>query len=161
MLKITNLHAHIDEKSILKGINLEIKPGEVHAIMGPNGSGKSTLASVIAGKEEYEVEKGEITLEGQNIDELSVEERAHKGIFLSFQYPVEIPGVTVTNFIKTSLNEMRKAKGLDDMPAKEMLKLIREKSELLEIDRKFLSRSLNQGFSGVKKNEMKFFKWQC
>ena len=138
MLKITNLHAHIDEKSILKGINLDIKAGEVHAIMGPNGSGKSTLASVIAGKEEYEVEKGEIKLEGQNIDELSVEERAHKGIFLSFQYPVEIPGVTVTNFIKTSLNETRKAKGLQDMPAKEMLKLIREKSELLEIDRKFL-----------------------
>ena len=147
MLKITNLHAHIDEKSILKGINLDIKAGEVHAIMGPNGSGKSTLASVIAGKEEYEVEKGEIKLEGQNIDELSVEESAHKGIFLSFQYPVEIPGVTVTNFIKTSLNETRKAKGLQDMPAKEMLKLIREKSELLEIDRKFLSRSLNQGFS--------------
>ena len=157
MLKITNLHAHIDEKSILKGINLEIKPGEVHAIMGPNGSGKSTLASVIAGKEEYEVEKGEISLEGQNIDELSVEERAHKGIFLSFQYPVEIPGVTVTNFIKTSLNEMRKAKGLDDMPAKEMLKLIREKSELLEIDRKFLSRSLNQGFSGGEKKRNEIF----
>ena len=157
MLKITNLHAHIDEKSILKGINLEIKPGEVHAIMGPNGSGKSTLASVIAGKEEYEVEKGEITLEGQNIDELSVEERAHKGIFLFFQYPVEIPGVTVTNFIKTSLNEMRKAKGLDDMPAKEMLKLIREKSELLEIDRKFLSRSLNQGFSGGEKKRNEIF----
>tara|TARA_B110000483_G_scaffold13087_1_gene14876 strand:+ start:1347 stop:2099 length:753 start_codon:yes stop_codon:yes gene_type:complete len=157
MLKITNLHAHIDEKSILKGINLEIKPGEVHAIMGPNGSGKSTLASVIAGKEEYEVEKGEITLEGQNIDELSVEERAHKGIFLSFQYPVEIPGVTVTNFMKTSLNEMRKSKGLDDMPAKEMLKLIREKSELLEIDRKFLSRSLNQGFSGGEKKRNEIF----
>ncbi|MDA9002333.1 Fe-S cluster assembly ATPase SufC [Flavobacteriaceae bacterium] len=157
MLKITDLHAHIDEKSILKGINLEVKPGEVHAIMGPNGSGKSTLASVIAGKEEYEVEKGEITLEGQNIDELSVEERAHKGIFLSFQYPVEIPGVTVTNFIKTSLNEMRKAKGLEDMPAKEMLKLIREKSELLEIDRKFLSRSLNQGFSGGEKKRNEIF----
>ena len=157
MLKITDLHAHIDEKSILKGINLEIKPGEVHAIMGPNGSGKSTLASVIAGKEEYEVEKGEITFEGQNIDELSVEERAHKGIFLSFQYPVEIPGVTVTNFIKTSLNEMRKAKGLEDMPAKEMLKLIREKSELLEIDRKFLSRSLNQGFSGGEKKRNEIF----
>jgi Fe-S cluster assembly ATP-binding protein len=157
MLKITDLHAHIDEKSILKGINLEIKPGEVHAIMGPNGSGKSTLASVIAGKEEYEVEKGEITFEGQNIDELSVEERAHKGIFLSFQYPVEIPGVTVTNFMKTSLNEMRKAKGLDDMPAKEMLKLIREKSELLEIDRKFLSRSLNQGFSGGEKKRNEIF----
>jgi Fe-S cluster assembly ATP-binding protein len=157
MLKITNLHANIDEKSILKGINLEIKPGEVHAIMGPNGSGKSTLASVIAGKEEYEVEKGEITLEGENIDEFSVEERAHKGIFLSFQYPVEIPGVTVTNFIKTSLNEMRKSKGLEDMPAKEMLKLIREKSELLEIDRKFLSRSLNQGFSGGEKKRNEIF----
>jgi Fe-S cluster assembly ATP-binding protein len=157
MLKITDLHANIDNKSILKGINIEIKPGEVHAIMGPNGSGKSTLASVIAGKEEYEVEKGEIVFEGQNIDELSVEERAHKGIFLSFQYPVEIPGVTVTNFMKTSLNEMRKAKGLEDMPAKEMLQMIREKSELLEIDRKFLSRSLNQGFSGGEKKRNEIF----
>ena len=157
MLKITDLHANIDGKSILKGINLEIKPGEVHAIMGPNGSGKSTLASVIAGKEEYEVEKGEITFEGQDIDELSVEERAHKGVFLSFQYPVEIPGVTVTNFMKTSLNEMRKAKGLEDMPAKEMLQMIREKSELLEIDRKFLSRSLNQGFSGGEKKRNEIF----
>ena len=157
MLKITDLHANIDGKSILKGINLEIKPGEVHAIMGPNGSGKSTLAAVVAGKEEYEVEKGEITFEGQNIDELSVEERAHKGIFLSFQYPVEIPGVTVTNFMKTSLNEMRKAKGLSDMPAKEMLQMIREKSELLEIDRKFLSRSLNQGFSGGEKKRNEIF----
>ena len=157
MLKITDLHANIDGKSILKGINLEIKPGEVHAIMGPNGSGKSTLASVIAGKEEYEVEKGGITFEGQDIDELSVEERAHKGVFLSFQYPVEIPGVTVTNFMKTSLNEMRKAKGLEDMPAKEMLQMIREKSELLEIDRKFLSRSLNQGFSGGEKKRNEIF----
>ena len=157
MLKITDLHANIDGKSILKGINLEIKPGEVHAIMGPNGSGKSTLAAVVAGKEEYEVEKGNITFEGQDIDELSVEERAHKGIFLSFQYPVEIPGVTVTNFMKTSLNEMRKAKGLEDMPAKEMLQMIREKSELLEIDRKFLSRSLNQGFSGGEKKRNEIF----
>ena len=157
MLKITDLHANIDGKSILRGINLEIKPGEVHAIMGPNGSGKSTLASVVAGKEEYEVEKGKITFEGQDIDELSVEERAHKGIFLSFQYPVEIPGVTVTNFMKTSLNEMRKAKGLEDMPAKEMLQMIREKSELLEIDRKFLSRSLNQGFSGGEKKRNEIF----
>jgi len=157
MLKITDLHANIDDKSILKGINLEIKPGEVHAIMGPNGSGKSTLASVVAGKEEYEVEKGEITFEGQNIEELSVEERAHKGIFLSFQYPVEIPGVSVTNFMKTALNEMRKAKGLEDMPAKEMLQMIREKSELLEIDRKFLSRSLNQGFSGGEKKRNEIF----
>lgn len=157
MLKISDLHANIDGKSILKGINLEIKPGEVHAIMGPNGSGKSTLAAVVAGKEEYEVEKGEITFEGQDIDELSVEERAHKGIFLSFQYPVEIPGVTVTNFMKTSLNEMRKARGLEDMPAKEMLQMIREKSELLEIDRKFLSRSLNQGFSGGEKKRNEIF----
>lgn len=157
MLKINNIHAHIDEKSILKGINLDIKPGEVHAIMGPNGSGKSTLASVIAGKEDYEIEKGSILFDGEDISELSVEERAHKGIFLSFQYPVEIPGVTVTNFIKTALNETRKAKGLDDMPASEMLKRIREKSELLEIDRKFLSRSLNEGFSGGEKKRNEIF----
>jgi Fe-S cluster assembly ATP-binding protein len=157
MLKINNIHAHIDEKSILKGINLDIKPGEVHAIMGPNGSGKSTLASVIAGKEDYGIEKGSILFEGENISELSVEERAHRGIFLSFQYPVEIPGVTVTNFIKTALNETRKAKGLDDMPASEMLKAIREKSELLEIDRKFLSRSLNEGFSGGEKKRNEIF----
>jgi len=157
MLKINNIHAHIDEKSILKGIHLDIKPGEVHAIMGPNGSGKSTLASVIAGKEDYEIEKGSILFEGEDISELSVEERAHKGIFLSFQYPVEIPGVTVTNFIKTALNETLKAKGLDDMPASEMLKRIREKSELLEIDRKFLSRSLNEGFSGGEKKRNEIF----
>ena len=157
MLEIKNIHAQIDEKSILKGINLDIKPGEVHAIMGPNGSGKSTLASVIAGKEDYEIEKGSILFEGEDISELSVEERAHKGVFLSFQYPVEIPGVTVTNFIKTALNETRKAKGLDDMPASEMLKAIREKSELLEIDRKFLSRSLNEGFSGGEKKRNEIF----
>ncbi len=157
MLKINNLHASVEDKSILKGINLEVKAGEVHAIMGPNGSGKSTLASVIAGKEEYEVEQGEIILEGEDINELAAEERAHKGIFLSFQYPVEIPGVSVTNFMKTSINENRKAKGLEDMPAKEMLKLIREKSELLEIDRKFLSRSLNEGFSGGEKKRNEIF----
>ena len=157
MLEIKNIHAQIDEKSILKGINLDIKPGEVHAIMGPNGSGKSTLASVIAGKEEYEIEEGSILFEGKDIGELSVEERAHQGIFLSFQYPVEIPGVTVTNFIKTALNETRKAKGLEDMPASEMLKRIREKSELLEIDRKFLSRSLNEGFSGGEKKRNEIF----
>jgi len=125
--------------------------------MGPNGSGKSTLASVIAGKEEYEVEQGEITLNGEELDELSAEERAHKGVFLSFQYPVEIPGVSVTNFMKTAINETRKAKGLDDMPANEMLKLIREKAELLEIDRKFLSRSLNEGFSGGEKKRNEIF----
>merc|ERR1711879_443149 len=157
MLKINNLHASIEDKAILKGINLEVKAGEVHAIMGPNGSGKSTLASVIAGKEEYEVTEGNILLEGEDIDELAAEERAHKGVFLSFQYPVEIPGVSVTNFMKTAINETRKAKGLEDMPAKDMLKLIREKSELLEIDRKFLSRSLNEGFSGGEKKRNEIF----
>jgi Fe-S cluster assembly ATP-binding protein len=157
MLKIKNLHASVDDKSILKGINLEVKAGEVHAIMGPNGSGKSTLASVIAGKEDYEVIKGEILLDSENIDELAAEERAHKGIFMSFQYPVEIPGVSVTNFMKTAINENRKAKGLGDMPANEMLKLIRNKADLLEIDRKFLSRSLNEGFSGGEKKRNEIF----
>ncbi len=157
MLKIKNLHASVEDKAILKGINLEVNPGEVHAIMGPNGSGKSTLASVIAGKEEYEVTDGDILFEDKNIEELAAEERAHKGIFLSFQYPVEIPGVSVTNFMKTAINETRKAKGLEEMPANEMLKLIREKSELLEIDRKFLSRSLNEGFSGGEKKRNEIF----
>ncbi|MGH1385424.1 Fe-S cluster assembly ATPase SufC [Kordia sp.] len=157
MLHIKNLHAGIEGKGILKGINLEVKAGEVHAIMGPNGSGKSTLSSVIAGKEEYEVTDGEIFLNGENIEELGPEERAHEGVFLSFQYPVEIPGVSVTNFVKTAINETRKAKGLEDMPASEMLKKIREKAELLEIDRKFLSRSLNEGFSGGEKKRNEIF----
>ena len=157
MLKIHNLHASVEDKTILNGINLEVKAGEVHAIMGPNGSGKSTLASVIAGKEEYEVKKGEILFEDENIDELSAEERAHKGIFMSFQYPVEIPGVSVTNFMKTAINETRKAQGLEEMPANKMLKLIRDKSELLDIDRKFLSRSLNEGFSGGEKKRNEIF----
>ena len=157
MLKISNLHARVEDKSILKGIDLEINPGEVHAIMGPNGSGKSTLASVIAGKEDYEVRQGKIIFNGEEISELNADERAHKGLFLSFQYPVEIPGVSVTNFIKTALNETRKAKGLEDMPANKMLKLIREKSEMLEIDRKFLSRSLNEGFSGGEKKRNEIF----
>ncbi|MFV0565911.1 MAG: Fe-S cluster assembly ATPase SufC [Flavobacteriaceae bacterium] len=157
MLKIENLHASVEDKAILRGINLEIKPGEVHAIMGPNGSGKSTLSSVIAGKEDYEVTEGNIIFNGEDIDELAPEERAHKGIFLSFQYPVEIPGVSVTNFMKTAINETRKAQGLDEMPAKDMLKLIREKAELLEIDRKFLSRSLNEGFSGGEKKRNEIF----
>ena len=157
MLQIKNLHAGVEDKSILKGINLEVKPGEIHAIMGPNGSGKSTLASVVAGKEDYEITEGEMVYLGENIDDLSVEERAHRGIFMSFQYPVEIPGVTVTNFIKTAINETRKAKGEKEMPANEMLKLLREKSELLDIDRKFLSRSLNEGFSGGEKKRNEIF----
>ena len=157
MLKIENLKARIEDKEILSGINLEIKAGEVHAIMGPNGSGKSTLSAVIAGKEEYEVTDGTIFLNDENIEDLSPEERAHKGIFLSFQYPVEIPGVTVTNFIKTAINEGRKARGEAELPAKDMLKLIREKADLLEMDRKFLSRSLNQGFSGGEKKRNEIF----
>ncbi|SFB10116.1 Fe-S cluster assembly ATP-binding protein [Flavobacterium swingsii] len=157
MLSIKNLHASIEDKEILKGINLEVKAGEVHAIMGPNGAGKSTLSSIIAGNENYTVTDGEILLEGEDISELAPEERAHKGVFLSFQYPVEIPGVSVTNFMKTAINESRKARGQEDMPANEMLKLIREKSELLEIDRKFLSRSLNEGFSGGEKKRNEIF----
>ena len=157
MLKINNLHASIEDKSILKGLNLEVKAGEVHAIMGPNGAGKSTLANIIAGKDEYDVTDGIIELNGEDISELAPEERAHNGVFLSFQYPVEIPGVSVTNFIKTAINQTRKAKGLEDMPAKDMLKMIREKSELLEIDRKFLSRSLNEGFSGGEKKRNEIF----
>ncbi|WP_150450970.1 Fe-S cluster assembly ATPase SufC [Arenibacter lacus] len=157
MLKITNLHANIEGKEILNGINLTVNAGEVHAIMGPNGSGKSTLASVIAGKEEFEVTQGEITMDNESLEELSPEERAHKGVFLSFQYPVEIPGVSVTNFVKTAINESRKAQGLEEMRAKEMLQLLREKSELLGIDRKFLSRSLNEGFSGGEKKRNEIF----
>ena len=157
MLKIENLQASIDDKSILKGLNLEVKAGEVHAIMGPNGAGKSTLANIIAGKDDYEITSGTIELNGEDISELAPEERAHNGVFLSFQYPVEIPGVSVTNFIKTAINQTRKAKGLEDMPAKDMLKMIREKSELLEIDRKILSRSLNEGFSGGEKKRNEIF----
>ncbi|MFY7665873.1 Fe-S cluster assembly ATPase SufC [Flavobacterium sp.] len=157
MLKIDNLHAAVEDKDILKGINLAIKAGEVHAIMGPNGSGKSTLSAVIAGNETYTVSEGSIVLDGEEINELAPEERAHKGVFLSFQYPVEIPGVSVTNFIKTAINETRKANGLEEMPANEMLKKIREKSELLEMDRKFLSRSLNEGFSGGEKKRNEIF----
>jgi len=157
MLSIKNLHASIGDKEILKGINLEIKAGEVHAIMGPNGAGKSTLSAVIAGNENYEVTDGEVILDGEDLAELAPEERAHKGVFLSFQYPVEIPGVSVTNFMRSAINETRKAKGQEEMPANEMLKLIREKSELLEIDRKFLSRSLNEGFSGGEKKRNEIF----
>ena len=157
MLEIKNLYAGLDGHDILQGIDLKVNAGEVHAIMGPNGSGKSTLASVIAGKDEYEITQGEILFENNSITELDPEERAHKGIFLSFQYPVEIPGVSVTNFIKTAINETRKAKKLGDMPAAEMLKMIKEKADMLEIDRKFLSRSLNEGFSGGEKKRNEIF----
>ena len=157
MLEINNLHASVDGKQILKGIDLKVSPGEVHAIMGPNGSGKSTLSTVIAGHEDFEIDKGEILFKEEDLIDFNTEERAHKGIFLSFQYPVEIPGVSVTNFIKTSINQMRKSNGLDEMPASEMLKKIREKSELLKIDSKFLSRSLNEGFSGGEKKRNEIF----
>ena len=157
MLEINNLHASVEDKQILKGIDLKVSPGEVHAIMGPNGSGKSTLSTVIAGHEDFVIDKGEILFEDEDLVDFNTEERAHKGIFLSFQYPVEIPGVSVTNFIKTSINQMRKANGLDEMPASEMLKKIREKSDLLKIDSKFLSRSLNEGFSGGEKKRNEIF----
>lgn len=158
MLQINNLHARIEDGAeILKGINLEIKPGEVHAIMGPNGAGKSTLSSVIAGREDYEITEGEILFEGEDIIEDAPEERAQKGIFMSFQYPVEIPGVSVTNFIRTAINETRKANGLEEMPTKDMMALIKEKSELLGIKKDFLSRSLNEGFSGGEKKRNEIF----
>ena len=157
MLTIENLHAQVEGKTILKGIDLDVKAGEVHAIMGPNGSGKSTLASVVAGNEDYEVIKGQILLKGNDLADLDAESRAHLGIFLSFQYPVEIPGVSVTNFIKTAINANRKAQGFKDMPASELLKKIREKAKLLDIDSKFLSRSLNEGFSGGEKKRNEIF----
>ena len=157
MIKITNLKAGIEDNLILNGINLEVKAGEVHAIMGPNGSGKSTLASVIAGKEDYEVQEGTIDFEGEAVLELSPEERAHIGIFLSFQYPVEIPGISVSNFIKTSINERRKVKGLEPMPTPKLLKMMREKMELLNIKKGYLSRNMNEGFSGGEKKRNEIF----
>ena len=157
MLTIDNFHVSIDGKAILNGINLDVRAGEVHAIMGPNGSGNSTLSAAVAGNESYEVVKGDILFKGENIIELAPEERAHKGIFLSFQYPIEIPGISVTNFIKTSINSNLKARGEDEMPANKMLKKIREKASLLEIDSKFLSRSLNEGFSGGEKKRNEIF----
>lgn len=156
MLTIKNLKVSVEDKEILTGINLEIKPGEVHAIMGPNGSGKSTLAHVLAGREAYEVNDGEITFEGKDLLELEVDERAHEGVFLAFQYPVEIPGVTNANFLKTTINSIRKAKGEEELNALQMLKLLKEKVQLVGIDEKLLHRSLNDGFSGgeKKRNEM-------
>ena len=157
MIKIKDLQARVEEKEILRGINLEIGPGEVHAIMGPNGSGKSTLSSVIAGREDYEVTGGAIDFEGEDLLDLDPEERAHKGIFLSFQYPVEIPGVTVSNFIKTAINESRKGRGEEPMEAREMLAKMREKTALLEMDKSYLSRNLNEGFSGGEKKRNEIF----
>lgn len=157
MLQIKNLHARIEEREIIKGLNLEVKPGEVHAIMGPNGAGKSTLSNVISGREDYNVTEGSIEFLGENVLDLSPEERAQLGIFLSFQYPVEIPGVSVSNFIKTAINEIRKSRGQEPMGAAELLKKMREKLEILEMDKAFLSRSLNEGFSGGEKKRNEIF----
>jgi len=157
MLQIKDLKAGIEDNQILKGINLEVKAGEIHAIMGPNGSGKSTLSAVIAGNEDYEVEGGNITFNGEDLLELDPEERAHNGVFLSFQYPVEIPGISVSNFIKTSISEKRKAQGLEPMPTKDLLKMMREKMELLSIKQGYLSRNMNEGFSGGEKKRNEIF----
>lgn len=157
MLTITDLQASVDDKAILKGINLEIKAGEVHAIMGPNGSGKSTLASVLAGREEYEVTGGSVDFDGEDLLEMSPEERAAVGIFLAFQYPVEIPGVTTINFLKTALNEIRKSRGEEPLDAAQFLKLMREKAKLVNIDDSLLKRSLNEGFSGGEKKRNEIF----
>ena len=157
MLKIENLHASIGNKEILKGINLTVGKGEVHAIMGPNGSGKSTLSSVLVGHPTYEVTEGSVTFEGEDILELEPEERAHRGLFLSFQYPVEIPGVSMVNFMRAALNERRKAAGLDPLPAAEFLKLMKQKRELVELDNKLASRSVNEGFSGGEKKRNEIF----
>lgn len=157
MLSIKNLHASIEGKKILKGINLEIKPGEIHAIMGPNGSGKSTLASVLAGREEFEVEQGEIIFDKEDILEISPEDRARDGLFLAFQYPVEIPGVSTTNFLKAAVNNVRKHRGLEKLDAVKFLQAMKEKMKLVEIDQSLLSRSLNEGFSGGEKKRNEVF----
>ncbi|HVU85623.1 MAG TPA: Fe-S cluster assembly ATPase SufC, partial [Puia sp.] len=157
MLKIENLHASVEGREILKGINLEVKEGEMHAIMGPNGSGKSTLASVLAGRQDYEVTQGSVTFQGKDMLEMSPEDRAREGLFLAFQYPVEIPGVSTTNFIKTALNEKRKYRGEEPMDAAAFLKLMREKMKLVEIDKSLLTRSINEGFSGGEKKRNEIF----
>lgn len=157
MLRIENLHANIGGKEILKGLNLEIKPGEIHAIMGPNGSGKSTLASVLAGKEEYEVTEGEVNFKGINLLELAPEERAGEGLFLAFQYPVEIPGVSMMNFLKSSVQEIREYRKQEQLDAKAFLQLVKEKQKLVELDTKLTNRSVNEGFSGGEKKRNEVF----
>lgn len=157
MLSIKNLHASIEGAPILRGINLEVKAGEVHAIMGPNGSGKSTLASVLAGREEYEVTEGEVTFNGKDLLEMAPEDRAREGVFLAFQYPVEIPGVSTTNFLRTAVNQVREYRGQAPLDAVKFLSVMKEKMKLVEIDQKLLSRSLNEGFSGGEKKRNEIF----
>jgi Fe-S cluster assembly ATP-binding protein len=157
MLSIKNLKASVEGKQILNGLNLEVKAGEVHAIMGPNGSGKSTLASVLAGRQEYEIEGGDVLYKEKNLLELSPEERAREGIFLAFQYPIEIPGVSNANFLKTALNEVRKARGLNPLDSKDFLVLMKEKMKLVEIEKSLTSRSVNEGFSGGEKKRNEIF----
>lgn len=157
MLKIENLQAEIEGKKILNGINLEVKPGEIHAIMGPNGAGKSTLSAVLAGRADYTVTGGSATLDGKDLLEMSPEDRAREGVFLAFQYPVEIPGVSTTNFLKTAVNEKRKHHGLEPMEATDFLKMMREKMDLVEMDKSLTSRSLNEGFSGGEKKRNEVF----
>jgi Fe-S cluster assembly ATP-binding protein len=157
MIKITDLHASIDGKEILKGLNLEVKAGEVHAIMGPNGAGKSTLASVLAGREEYEITGGSVDFDGKDLLELSTEDRAREGLFLAFQYPVEIPGVSNVNFLRTALNEIREYKGEEQISAKDFMQMVRDKSKIVELDAKLASRSVNEGFSGGEKKRNEIF----
>lgn len=157
MLTIKDLHARVEEKEILKGLSLEVKPGEVHAIMGPNGSGKSTLASVLAGREDFEVTEGTVTFNGKDLLEMAAEERAREGVFLAFQYPVEIPGVSNMNFLKAALGEVRKHKGLEPLSAKDFLQLVKEKSKLVELDGQLTNRSVNEGFSGGEKKRNEIF----
>ena len=157
MINIVNLHAEVEEKKILKGLNLNVKAGEIHAIMGPNGSGKSTLASILAGKEDYTVTEGNVEFDGKDLLELSTEDRARQGLFLAFQYPIEIPGVSNVNFLKSALNEIREYRGEEQISAKEFLALVKEKSALVELDRKLASRSVNEGFSGGEKKRNEIF----